>query len=262
RDNADWSAHIYIKLREWLGSGKEILARREGGFKKRAVFFPELNSDELAELSDDDLEQLAISIGFSMALLHEIPSSFKFPVSVPNALFTNEMSSAFSLEDAYSNLLGNMLGARAARSAIPFNQAMTDLLLEELTELEAQPRANTFEAYEMVRNQWWIQGFNSTFKNILKRDFTFEGEISPRLIENTSFCSRQTVPKKITIPKVLSNGRPIDDYYEIRGTMNKKLKKGLKKLDISINNPLTQFHYPQVIKAIKADFIRQLGRDI
>jgi len=261
RDNADWSAHLFFKLREWLGSGKEVLARNEGGFKKRVVYFPILKPEELNSLTENDLEQLAISIGFNMALLHEIPTSFRIAVSVPNAFFANEKASAFSAEDAYSNLLGNILGVKAARSKLPYNQAMTEILDSALNDLDAQPKARTLEAFELVRNDWWIPGLFSSFRHTLKRDFTYEGLIEPRRIKNAPFCDNQT-SKIISVPERLSNGLSVHNYYEVRGTMNRKMKRSVRKLGIHINGDLTQQGFPNLIKAIKRLFVEQLGEGI
>jgi len=167
RDNADWSAHVYFNLKKWLGSGKEILARNEGGFKKRAVYFPKLTPEDLSLLTEDDLALIATSIGFNMALLHEIPTSFNFPVSVPSAVFTNEKSSAFSVEDAYSNLLGNIIGTQAARSSLPYNQAMTEIINSTITELGSQAKPQTLETYDISKNDWWVAGLQSNLNNFL-----------------------------------------------------------------------------------------------
>jgi hypothetical protein len=261
RDNADWSAHVYFNIKKWLGSGKEVLARTEGGFKKRAIFFPRLKPEEINSLSDNDLEQLAISIGYNLALMHETATAFKIAVSVPSAFFANEKASAFSAEDAYSNLMGNILGVKAAKSALPYNQAMTELLEATLTELDAQPVATTEEAFELIRNDWWIRGMFSTFKHTLKRDFTYEGMVSPRLIQNAPFCAHQT-PKKISIPGKLSNGLSVNDYYEIRGTMNRKLIRGVRKLGVKIEGELNQKELPGLIEVIKTKFVKELGEKI
>lgn len=259
RDNADWSGHIFKKLPEWLGSGQEVDGRTEGGFKSRRVFFPKLSKEDLASLSDDDKEELAVSIGFAFALLHEIPTAFKIAVSAPATLISYETSSAFSLEDAFSNLLGNKLGAKAARNSVSFNQGMTSLLKETLLDLVAQPEVNTYAAYEMVRNDWWIRGFKGTFDHVLRRDFTYEGMVEPRRIENAPFCANVPV-KKLSIPNKLSNGKSVNDYYEIRGEMNRKLQKSLLRLGVGVNDSvMTQSDFPEMIDAIKKDFVKRLG---
>lgn len=261
RDNADWSAHAYFNLPNWLGSGKKIQARLEGGFKSRSVFFPELNQEDLDSLTDDDREQIAVSLGFSMALMHEIPTSFNIAVSSPKSVFAFEKTSAFSLEDAFSNLLGNHLGAKAARSSLPYNQAMTEALKSQLVDLEAQSKTNTLSAYALVRNIWWRKVFSSTFNDTLRRDFTYQGVVTPRRIENAQFCANVDV-KQLSIPNLLSNGKSVHDYYEIRGELTPRLRRYFKRMGVTISEDLTQKDYPAIIEAIKVRFVKKLGHRI
>lgn len=261
RDNADWSAHVYFNLRSWLGSGKTIFARNEGGFKSRAVYFPPVDQAELSTLTEDDQEKLAVSIGFNLALLHEIPTAFKISVSVPVAAIVYERSSAFSVEDAYSNLLGNTLGAQAARSPLPYNEAMTLLLKSNLDRLEAQSVEHTYQAYELTRNDWWVRSFLTSSAKVLRRDFNFQDEVQGRQIPNAPFCAN-TEPAKLTVPHLLSNGKSVDEYYEIQGLMNKKLRRNLGKLGLESKAHLTQREYPAVIEAIRSLYLKNLGKSI
>lgn len=258
RDNADWSGHIYMNLPKWIGSGKEIEGRNEGGFKKRTVFFPKLSKEVIDSLTENDLEEIAVAIGFDYALMHEIATSFKIAVSAPATLISYETSSAFSLEDAFSNLMGNKLGAKAARSSNPFNQEMTTLLDSVMDNIGAQSAQTTLDAYEMVRNEWWIKGFKSKFEHVLRRDFTYEGYVVPRRIANNPFCPTESVTK-LSIPDKLSNGMSVDDIYEARGKMSKKLRRSIRKLGIVIEGDMTQKHYPEIIEAVKKDFTEKLG---
>jgi len=261
RDNADWSAHVYFNLRSWLGSGKTIFARNEGGFKSRAVYFPQIDQAELSTLNDDDLEKLAVSIGFNLALLHEIPTAFKISVSVPAATIVYERSSAFSVEDAFSNLLGNILGAQAARSPLPYNEAMTLLLKSHLDQIQAQSVENTYKAYELTRNDWWVRSFLTSSTKVLRREFSFQGQVEGQLIPNAPFCAN-TESTKLTVPLLLSNGKSVNDYYEIRGLMNNKLKRNLRRLGLAPKEYLTQSEYPEVIEAIKNLLLSNLGESI
>lgn len=261
RDNADWSAHIFLKLPEWLNSGSDILARREGGFSKRSVYFPKMDIKDINSLTEDDLEKLAVSIGFSMALMHEIPTSFKIPVSVPSAFFITERSSAFSLEDAYSNLMGNYLGVKAARSSLPYNVAMTEILNYTLEELGAQSFNQTAEAYELVRNKWWMSGMKNSFKKLMKRDFTFAGAVTPFLVKNAPFCE-ESQSQNLLIPEKLSNGKSVHDYYEVRGVLKKNLKHALNKYDAKMDGTITQKDFPKIIHAIRDGFKKKLGANI
>lgn len=260
RDNADWSAHIYFNLDKWLGSGEEVLARREGGFKKRAVFFPKVSKEDLASLTEDDKEKLAVAIGFSMALLHEIPTTFKIPVSQPSAFVISEQSSAFSVEDAYSNLLGNVLGAKAARDARPFNIALESLLQDKLDELQAQPEANTQYAYDSVKNLWWKKGLMSSLRTVLKRNYDYKDEINPELVVDLPFCSNEKA-QKLEVPFELSNGKTVDDYYEIQAEMKRVLKRSFKKAGIDLGKKtFDQTDYQEIIEGLEVYLEKKLSK--
>jgi hypothetical protein len=261
RDNADWSAHIFWNLPNWLGKKISIPARNEGGFSRRSIFFPELSPAELAELTEDDLATIAVSAGWNMALLHEIPTSFNIAVSAPATLVVYETSSAFSVEDAYSNLLGNILGVQAARSSQPYNQAMETIINERLLGLGVLSAAGTHKAYDLTRDTWWTRGLLAGFGSTLKRDFTYAGDVTPFLIAEHPECAG-AAPQPISIPSRLSNGRSPEDYYQIRGLMKRNLRRSLSRVGARVSSVLTEEEYPEVIEAIKRNFVRRLGEGI
>lgn len=262
RDNADWSAHIFWNLPNWLGKKISIPARNEGGFSRRSIYFPELSASEIAELTEDDLAQIAISAGWNMALLHEIPTSFNIAVSAPSSLIIFETSSAFSVEDAYSNLLGNILGVQAARGSQPYNEAMESIISERLNTLGVLNAAGSRKAYDLTRNTWWTRGLLAGFESTLKRDFTHQGDVTPFLVTDHPECAG-AAPQPITIPSRLSNGRSPEEYYQIRGLMKRNLRRSLNRVGAGLRSSiLTEEEYPQVIEAIQRDFVRRLGEGI
>ena len=257
RDTADWAAHVYWNLKTYLNSGKEIPARKEGGSIRRSVFFPKDDTIIIDDLTENDLILIATSISYQFALFHEIATSFPIAVSVPAAFFVYEKSSAFSIEDSYSNYLGSYLGALAASKSIDlksYNKNLTDLLNEKLLELKAVDSIQTFKAYQSVRGLWWIKSFMNNYKNLLKRDYSFENEIKPNVIENFDSC-QNTQPISLLIPKKLSNHELIFGYFEARNYLNNKMLKKMEKMGIDRTyydkNPLTQFQFRQVIDVIK-----------
>ncbi len=258
RDNADWSAHIRTNILNWLGKGIEVDARNEGGTKRRYVSFPVVSSEDLASLTPLDLDHLSVAIAFKFALMHEIVSSFKIAVSAPATLVVNERGSAFSLEDAYSNLQGNWLGVAALRSGRPYNEEMTRLLSERLELLEAQSEVITQQAFNHVRNDWWVKSFKNSFKHVRKRDFSYQGEVRPLRIKDFPYCQNRPL-EKLPIPETLSNGKSVSDYFKVRAVPSKKLIKSLQKLDVSLKGELSQDDYPRIIETIKKNFLHKLG---
>lgn len=262
RDNADWAARIYWGLPEFIGSGKVVEARNEGGFTSRSVFFPKLDQKDVQSLTQEDREKLTIALTFSMALLHEIPTAFDIAVSAPETKIIYERASAFSVEDAYSNLLGAYLGTKAAAGATPYNPAMTQILSETLRDLNSQSIHATKQTYNMIVNDWWTKTVIPGFKNVRKRDFTYRGEVIPRLVSESPFCQNET-PKAIEIPELLSNGKSVHDYFEVQGFVSKKLRRGLMKIGYTNKSSyITQRDFPDIIEVIKADFISKLGHEI
>ncbi|HXH32129.1 MAG TPA: DUF4056 domain-containing protein [Bacteriovoracaceae bacterium] len=250
RDTADWAAHILYNLSSWIGSGREVLAREEGSFETRGVYFPKLTTKQLTSLSKADLADLAVAISNSMALLHEIPTSFNI-----------QKGSAFSVEDAYSNLLGSYLGVRAAQGPLPFNRAMSEILLSELSELGSMEKKKTVIVHKMVKNLWWKSSFSGGFDSVLKRDFTFEDDIRPFRVDAVPYC-QSDAEKVLKIPAVLSNGRSVNEYFQIRGQMKEHFFEKLAKIGVHIQGPLTQEHYPEVIQGIRSHFARKLGETL
>lgn len=262
RDNADWSAHIASNLSSWLGSGQEIRARREGGFKTRSVYFPKLSSEELAGLTDEDRDRIAVAITFDMALLHEITTAFPLAVSAPAAFLVYERISSFSVEDAFSNLQGAWLGVKAVRSPAPYDTALDAELAALLEEYGAKSRIRTREAFELVKYDWWTPAFYGRAKNVLRRDFTYAGEVKPHLVPNAPYCWSGNEPVRLEIPDRLSDGSSVHDYYEIRGVLNKKLTRLFKRKGIPVDTVLTQKDFPRIIAALKDRFVEELGPQI
>ncbi|OHB74683.1 MAG: hypothetical protein A2Z25_09425 [Planctomycetes bacterium RBG_16_55_9] len=68
--------------------------------------------------------------------------------------------SAFSWEDTYSDLLGIRLAGQAMRDERgQYDEAMTDLIFQELDELGVQPARVAREAAKQIQGQWFTGGF-------------------------------------------------------------------------------------------------------
>ena len=258
RDNADWAGQLYRLLQKKLPEGGTFEVRSEGGFKSRTLELHTLEREYLDSLTEEDYEKIAVSISFDISLFHEIATSFKMPVSGP---FFNEMASAFSIEDGYSNLLGAILGARAARESVQFDLNLTQLLRENLTQVKLQDQQVSKEAFLLVRGLWWRKQLKSSFSGVLKRDFTTNGEIVPRLIPGLEACGL-VQPSRISIPSLLSNGRHVSEYYTLRVELNDKLQKYLHEIDLPVGNELTQTDIRPIVTRIREHFLKLLGPSI
>ncbi|HXH29407.1 MAG TPA: DUF4056 domain-containing protein [Bacteriovoracaceae bacterium] len=249
RDNADWAAHILFNLPTWLGSGQEVPVRNEDGFTKRSVLFPKFTAEELKSLTAEDKEKISISVGFSMALLHEIATAFNI-----------QGASSFSVEDAYSNLLGSYLGVKAATGPLPYNKELTNVLDSTISDLGGLSKDETKLVHKSVMNTWWKGSLFGRYTTVLKRDMSFEGDVVPFMV-NHSAC-QNVAPVALEIPKVLSNGKQVNDYYQVQAELNESTIKGLNKYGADVGKTISQHDFPKMVEAIRAKLIKSFGEDV
>ncbi len=221
RDQADWTAYLYSRLVKKDYESLFIQLAKEGGNK-------ELELCPTEDISNNDLILLSGKIAYDLSVWHEI-ATFYGASYIP---LVPERYSAFSMEDAFSNLLGVRLGIAALMSELPFAQAMDELLREKLIELEVVSTENeTREAMELVRENWWSREFKLPSKNILlKREFEIENCLTPWLVPELSE-NQETEPVELCVPELTSNNISLEDMYELRIKLNHKfpVKKLLSK---------------------------------
>ncbi|AWW00627.1 DUF4056 domain-containing protein [Arcticibacterium luteifluviistationis] len=211
RDQADWTAYLYQQILNSDNQDFIIELGREGGQKKLEIYPSELKTtaDKIA---------VAGKIAYNLSVWHEIATFFgaSYIPMVP------ERYSAFSMEDAYSNLLGVQLGMQALQSKLPFEQAMTILLSEKLTELDAVTGIDpTLQAMEAVRDIWWTREAKLPSKNILlQREFGIENCLNPWLIEDIN--NEASDKLQICPPTSTGNGSDLEDFYQLSIQLNSK----------------------------------------
>lgn len=207
RDNADWTAYLYIQLLTKRSSEEkiEIDLGYEGGSKTLVLNIP----DDFDSLS---LYQLAGKIAFDLSLWHEI-STWYGASYIP---LIPERYSSFSPEDLYSNLLGVNLGIRALKSNLEYEEAMTRLISVTLDSLEAVSTFDeTYLAMEKVESIWWNSKKKLPSKKILMmRYLDANNELSPWL-----------VPDEIDDPIPIVLDKPdekLNDWYDLKIKINNK----------------------------------------
>jgi len=109
RDQADWTAYLYNLIIKNKGKQIDRGLGHEGGLKTLKIDVP-------INISEADARQLAGKIAYDLSVWHEIATWYGAS-SIP---FVPERFSSFSVEDAYSNLLGVTLGIRAIESELPY----------------------------------------------------------------------------------------------------------------------------------------------
>jgi len=212
RDQIDWMAYIYIQLKENKAKGKlSILIGHEGGEKNLTVQIP-------PSLKDIDLILLSGKIAYDLSVWHEIATWFGAS-TIP---FVPERYSSFSIEDAYSNLLGITIGIQALQSELPYEEAVTQIIAETLKDLDAvTSEAETYLAMEAVRNVWWTREkrFPSS-KVLLQRQVQVYPCLQPWLVPG--WASTNMKPMELKVPEYASTGETLNSLYQLEFRLNFK----------------------------------------
>ncbi|MBK8506631.1 MAG: DUF4056 domain-containing protein [Saprospiraceae bacterium] len=212
RDQADWTAYLFLQIEALKGTGESILPLRyEGGAKS-------LQLNLSCELSVFDTRLLAGAIAYDISVWHEIATWFGASM-VP---MIPERYSSFSVEDAYSNVLGITLGIEALKSDLPYDQAMTQLIDESLCRLGAvSTNEETFAAMEDVKDLWWTRNHKlPTRKVLIERDLQVYPEVTPWLVPNWEGGIYPSV--SLRVPARLSSGQLLSAFYKLGIKVNHK----------------------------------------
>ncbi|MGV3504945.1 MAG: DUF4056 domain-containing protein [Adhaeribacter sp.] len=205
RDQADWTAYLYsLILRHQEKGGLLQKLGHEGGIKTLLLSLPQ-------PLDSADARLLAARISYDLSVWHEIATWFGASY-VP---LVTERYSSFSIEDAYSNLLGATLGMKALESELPYEQAMTQLLTQTLQELQAVPtEAGTYQAMETVRNIWWTREKKlPSGKILLERQLDVYSEVKPMLVPGMAEAGQRGAV--LQVPEMTRAGAALSNLYEL-----------------------------------------------
>ncbi len=161
--------------------------------------FDSIPPGQREKLIDDVSLELAEYFTWYLTTWHEIITWYGH-----GTFLVSEFHSAFAWEDSYSNLLGAILGAKAAAAAAgsgtaAYNAAMTSLLEDELIRLGAVSKSQARDASESVRGKWYS---GSVAVQMLLRNLDVggaDGCVSPALVPGA--CKNVT-PVCLSIPKL------------------------------------------------------------
>ncbi|MEO1625893.1 MAG: DUF4056 domain-containing protein [Bacteroidota bacterium] len=212
RDMADWTAYLYTRIQRAQGKGKVIqLLGHEGGPKNL-----HLNLEK--PLSENDVLQLAGTIAYDLSVWHEIATWFGAS-SVP---LVPERYSSFSIEDAYSNLLGVTIGMQALKSELSYEEAMTKLIGQTLEQLEVLEREeDIYKAMEDVRGVWWTREKRLPSKKVLlQRELQVYPQVRPWLVPGWAMDQEKGSP--LVVPRYTEAGEQLDNYYRLVIRLNHK----------------------------------------
>lgn len=209
RDIADLTAYFYVLFQDNKQSGfVNRKLGREGGLKTINVTIPKT-------FNDTDIAHLAGKVAYDLSTWHEISTWFGAS-SVP---FVAERYSSFSVEDAYSNLLGVYLSINALLAKGNFEQEMTNNINAALKRLQAVPTIeDTKDAMLQVKGIWWNGKAKFPNRNLLiYRQYDILERVQPLTID------RNVKPTTLEVPKLASNGTNFNDIYQLKIKYNLKI---------------------------------------
>jgi hypothetical protein len=212
RDQADWTAFLYLQIRALNGQKDATLRmRNEGGAKS-------LHLDLSLRLSERDSRLVAGAIAYDISVWHEIATWFGASL-VP---MIPERYSSFSIEDAYSNVLGITLGMQSLKSDLPYDIAMSGLIDSTLEALGAVKTSDeTYKAMEAVKDVWWTRERKlPTRKVLLQRDLRVYPGVTPWLVPGWQGITVDPVP--LGVPASTMDGIPLSDFYRLNIRVNHK----------------------------------------
>jgi hypothetical protein len=219
RDCADWTAYLYSFI--LMAKEKDIMKQKlghEGGDKTLYLQLP-------AEIDSLDEMLLAGRIAYDISIWHEIGTGYGIS-SVP---LISERFSSFSVEDAYSNLLGVILAIQALESELPYEEAMSQLISNVLDSLGAvKTEAETYAAIEDVRNIWWTRDARLPSNKItLERQLEVYPCIMPFIIPGREDDNGS--PVILNVPENTHSGMPLTDMYQLEIKLNFKFPINIRR---------------------------------
>lgn len=242
RDIADFTAYFYnlmIKNRDQGLSNFKL--GNEAGQKMISFQIPK-------HFSNKDIALLAGRLAYDLSIWHEMATWFGASY-IP---FIPERYSSFSIEDAYSNLLGVHIAIQAILSEQDYEQSMTELIQSTLHKLEAVETIDeTKEAMNLVKDNWWSSLVKMPNRKVmLMREFECLEKAQPWLIESWS-----TVENSIDlhVPMVSSQNELLTDFYQL--TVKHSLRIPFKKMfPYSYKEKIiTQHDFPILLEYIKEE---------
>lgn len=241
RDLADWTAYLYTLIQHTHTSGGTIKKLGyEGGRKTLELNLPE-------HLSDADALLLAGRIAYDLSVWHEIGTWF----GTSYLPFVPERYSSFSIEDNYSNLLGVTIGMKAIRSELSYETAMTRLIDQTLSMMQAvDSEEGTYAAMEEVEGIWWTREERFPKKEILlERYMKTYDKLTPWTIID---WDENRPPIILAVPDQLKNGQPLSNFYQLSFKLNRKFP--MKRLfPDREDRVITQEDFDVLITWIKID---------
>jgi hypothetical protein len=115
-------------------------------------YWKSLSRSDRAQLSDEVSLELGQYLAYNVVIWHEISTWFGYK----STGFFPEFPSAFSWEDAYSDIVGLWLGAQAVQDKEhDYDEVMTIVIKKELENLGVLSYKTARQASEKMKGKWW-----------------------------------------------------------------------------------------------------------
>jgi Protein of unknown function (DUF4056) len=248
RDMADFTGYLYnLIISVKANPNFTLKLGNEGGQKTLSFNIPE-------NISEIDAVNLAGKIAYDISVWHEI-STWYGASYIP---LVPERYSSFSIEDAYSNLMGVHLGMKAILSKADYETAMTSQVTEMLQHLGAvQDMEATKAAMNSVRDIWWSGKAKLPSRKVLmKRQYEMYGCICPLLIDDVEVSKDDDFI--LCVPSNTQMGQQLNDLYVLGIKTNYKIP--IKKIfgeHIKQKN-ITQLDFPALINYAAASSVKEV----
>lgn len=248
RDIADFTAFLYLFIQNERPNGEfSLKLGNEAGMKT-------LHFNISEKLTNEDIVHLAGKIAYDLSVWHEISTSYgaSYIPLVP------ERYSSFSIEDAYSNLLGVQLGMKSILSDGEYESEMTNNIRETLTSLEAvKDREGTIAAMNAVKDIWWSGKAKLPSRKVLiKRQFNVYDCVLPMLIDSDNV--QKIEAHKVCVPLLSSTQESFNDFYSLQIKANFKIPVDkVFGAHVKEKNIITQLDFPALIKYAQEETFKE-----
>jgi hypothetical protein len=207
RDNADDAAFLALKLRPLLARGQGRLDFGSKGGERSIRILRSVPLKDLARTSD----LLAIRITFDLSVWTELVQYY----GLTKFRGAQEVYSAFTVDDLYSNLLGAQLGVAALESSVPYDRAMDIALATAFQNLGAVSQAETRRVLARLAGVWWSPDYAWPASELaIVRQYQAGPTVSPKLAP-TGIIGSNGQPVVLDVPQTDASGAQLADFFEL-----------------------------------------------
>jgi hypothetical protein len=269
RDNGDRTLYLSMQIARRLPDGFTLVLPDEG--TRRVVVVKPLPPGVLLRQGRWKVATtLAQWVNFQLSVWHEIVTWYGWE-SVKGF---SEKASAFSIEDLYSNVLGESLAAgiilqHEINSRRAYDRAMDAWIYEGLRRLLAVPRVDGRRAMQAVDGSWWdsrerVPDNKLVLRRYLRITSPLQGWLvvdgvkkGPVLTELKEMCERSPGPLPLSIPERLDDQK-IEDLVTVEFEFSSWIPDSFAQ-PAHKGLVLTQADFPALLRDIAARGEKELG---